>query len=243
MLKIAICDDDLLFRHQAQEAVKNILQNNHVEHSLSLFQDGNKLLDAGFFDIIFLDIKMEGPSGIETAEKLRLLNNNSRIIFLTSYKQYVFSAFDVFASHYLLKPLDTQKLEKVLIKIIHNLTAVNESCCTFKCGAQIHRIPFLQIKFVEVYGRKISLHTNQEVFTFNGRLDELAESFPNCFFRCHKSYLVNLALVTRYDRETASLISGESIPIARRKTAEFGTAFLAFLREEGFSVLLPLNRL
>ena len=198
-----------------------------------MLQSGNDLLSAGFFDIAFLDIEMKGLSGIKTAEKLRQLGYNSRIIFLTSHQKYVFSAFDVSASHYLLKPLDTEKLERVLIKITSELTAEKEHCCTVKCGTEIHRIPFSQIKFVEVLGRKISLHTKEDVFTFNGRLDELAGSFPSCFFRCHKSYLVNLSMVNKYDKETASLKGGESVPIARRKFSEFGTAFLTFLRKEG----------
>lgn len=232
-LKIAICDDDLLFGNQALREVKKILWKNHVEHNISIYQAGSDLLNAGFFDIAFLDIEMDGLSGIETAENLRSLGYNSRIVFLTSHKKYVFSAFDVSASHYLLKPLDVQKLEKVLMKITTELTTEKEYCCTVKCGSEIHRIPFSQIKFAEVLGRKISLHTTQTVFTFNSRLDELEESFPSCFFRCHKSYLVNLAMVIKYDKEVASLKSGESVPISRRKFAEFGTAFLTFLRKDG----------
>lgn len=213
--------------------VKKILENNRAEHSISMFQAGEDLLSAGFFDIVFLDIEMGSLSGLETAKSLRLLGCNSRIVFLTSHKKYVFSAFDVSASHYLLKPIDLQKLQEVLMKIVTELTAEREYCCTVKCGSEIHRIPFSQIKFAEVLGRKISLHTKGEVFTFNGRLDELAESFPGYFFRCHKSYIVNLEMVIKYDRETASLKSGESVPIARRKFTEFGTAFLAFLRKDG----------
>lgn len=233
MLTVAICDDDLLFGQQARQAITKILENNQVEHSLAVLQSGEDLLKAGFFDIVFLDVEMEGRSGIETAQQLRRLGWDSRIVFLTSHPKYVFSAFDVSASHYLLKPLDVQKLQQVLIGITRQLTAQQEACCTVKSGAEIHRIPFAQIRFVEVLGRKISLHTQQAVFTFNGRLDELAASFPDCFFRCHKSYLVNLAMVIQYDKETAVLQSGERVPIARRKSAAFGTAFLAFLREEG----------
>lgn len=232
-LKIAICDDDLLFGNQARKEITKILENTHVEHNISMYQDGGALLNGGFFDIVFLDIEMDGLSGIETAERLRLLGYNSRIVFLTSHKKYVFSAFDVSASHYLLKPLDPQKLGKVLGKITVELTTEKEYCCTVKCGTEIHRIPFSQITFVEVLGRKISLHTKQEVFTFNGRLDELEQAFPSCFFRCHKSYLVNLGAVIKYDKENASLKSGENVPIARRKFADFGTAFLTFLRKEG----------
>lgn len=232
-LKIAICDDDLLYGHHTLDEVKQILEINHVEHSLSLFQSGKHLLGAGFFDMIILDIEMDGLSGIETAEKLREENHSSRIIFLTSHKKYVFSAFDVSATHYLLKPLDTQKLEKALMKIAKELTAETQYCYTVKCGTQVHRVPFAQIMYVEIFGRNIILYTTQEVLTFNGRLEELEKVFPKQFFRCHKSYLVNLSFVRKYDKELALLQNKKTVPIARRKFTEFGTAFLAFLQEEG----------
>ena len=233
MLKIAICDDDLLFGHRAMESVKQLLEKNAVEHSRGVYQNGSSLLTAGYFDIVFLDIEMEGQNGLEVAEKLRLQGNRCHIIFLTSHKKYVFSAFDVAASQYLLKPIDLHKLEGVLLKIAKELTAEKEHCCTIKCGAQVHRIPFSQIKYAEVFGRKITLHTKGDLFTFNGRLDELQQAFPSSFFRCHKSYLINLAMVVKYSKENASLQGGESVPIARRKFGAFGMAFLAFLQEEG----------
>lgn len=233
MLHIAICDDNLLFAQQALNEVKRLLEDNRVIYSISVFQTGSSLMNAGFFDIVFLDIEMNGLSGIETAKIMRQSGNNCRIIFLTSHAKYVFSAFDVCASHYLLKPIDTLKLDSVLMRIVNELTTEKQSCYIVKCGSQIHRVPFPQIKFAEVFGRKISLHANQDVFTFNGTLDELEQVFPDCFFRCHKSYLVNLASVTQYDKESAILQSGETVPIARRKFAEFGVAFLAFLREDG----------
>lgn len=202
-------------------------------HSIFTYQSGKDLINAGFFDIIFLDVEMTGLSGIETAEKIRLQNHNSRIIFLTSHKKYVFSAFDVSASHYLLKPLNKIKLEKVLMKIVDELKTEAENCYVVKCGTKVYRVPFAEIQYVEIFGRNITIHTRVEAFTFNGRLEELQQTFPKQFFRCHKSYLVNLAMVTKYDKETAVLQSEKTVPIARRKFAEFGAAFLAFLQEDG----------
>ncbi len=233
MLNIAICDDNLLFAQQANCEIKKILKDNHIEYNVAVFQTGRRLIDAGFFDIVFLDIEMQGLSGLETAEKLRKQSNNCRIIFLTSHRKYVFSAFDVSASHYLLKPLDIVKLKSVIMKIVDEFTIQQEQCCTVKRGTEVHRVPFSQIKFVEVFGRKISLHTQDEIFTFNGRLEELEKTLPKSFFRCHKSYILNLAEVRKYDKETAILQSGNKVPIARRKFAEFGKEFLAFLREKG----------
>lgn len=213
--------------------MEKILHENKVEHNICVFQKGSNLLKAGFFDIILLDIEMEELSGMEVAERLRQEENDCRIVFLTSHKKYVFSAFDVDASYYLLKPIDILRLSKVLLKIIEGLNQKREACYTVKCGEQIHRIPVFKIEFAEVFGRKISLHTHTEVYTFNGRLEEVQQCFPNYFFRCHKSYLINLAMVTEYDKEMAVLQSGKKIPISRRKYSEFGSVFLSFLQEEG----------
>lgn len=239
MLKIAVCDDDLFFLSNVHDAVKKILELNRVEHSITTFQTARLLLSAGFFDIVFLDVELDGINGIETArmlrerEREREMKRPTRIVFLSSHKKYVFSAFDVSASHYLLKPLDVQKLEQVLMKIESEITAEAQCCYTVKCGTQVYRVPFAQIKYAEIFGRSITLHTKQEVLTFNGRLEELEKAFPKHFFRCHKSYLVNLAAVIKYDKESALLQDGEAVPIARRKFTEFAKAFLTFLQEAG----------
>ncbi len=232
MLNIAICDDNLLFAQQALSEVQKILSSHNVEYTTTVFQTGNRLVHAGFFDIVFLDIEMEGLNGIETAQQLRQQKNNCRIIFLTSHPKYVFSAFDVCATHYLLKPIDRIKLEQVLLKIVHELANEEDQNVTVKIGTQVHRIPYDKIQFVEVFGRKLSLHTQEEVYTFNSSLEKFEQSLPKSFFRCHKSYILNLTEVRKYDKETAVLRSGKTVPIARRKFAEFGKVFLAFLKEE-----------
>ena len=81
-----------------------------------LYETGDALLAAGKqFDIVFLDIQMEGTDGIETAKRLRQRSalkgaEDTILIFITGIREYVFQAFDVAAFHYLLKPIEEDKV-------------------------------------------------------------------------------------------------------------------------------------
>ena len=97
----------------------------------------------------------------------------------------------------------------------------------------MYRIPCSKICFIEVFGRKISVHTDDDVITFNGKLDEMEQALSDNFFRCHKSFLINLEKIKRYNKEAAELNNGKIVPIARRKYSDFGKAFLSFLNLKG----------
>lgn len=228
---MAICDDDFPIAQKIKMEVIEILERHDIIHDIELFQTGKQLLVSGYFDIVLLDIEMEGLNGIETAKLLRKQNVGSNIIFITSYKKYVFAAFDVEATHYLLKPVDAAKLEEVLCRVLKKFETENVRGITVKNGSNMHLVTFAEMDYVEIYGRKISLHTTKDIYTFNGRLEELEQCLPDNFFRCHKSYIINLAKVAAYRSEAATIKTGEAVPIARRKYSAFGKAFLSFLRE------------
>lgn len=231
MIRVAICDNDLPIAQKIKVDVSKILDKCHEIYDIELFQAGEQLLVYEHFDIVILDIEMGELNGIETAKLLRKQHISSNIIFITSYKKYVFLAFDVEATHYLLKPVNVAKLEEVLCRVIKKLEKKNVLGITVKNGSNMHFVTFSEINYAEIYGRKITLHTTKNIYTLNGRLEELEQCLPDDFFRCHKSYIINLAKVTVYESETATITTGETVPIARRKYSAFGKAFLSFLRE------------
>ena len=103
-LNIAICDDEEIIREQIKELIEK------TGLCPELFETGDGLLAAGKqFDIVFLDIQMEGTDGIETAKRLRQRDEDTILIFITGIREYVFQAFDVAAFHYLLKPIEEDK--------------------------------------------------------------------------------------------------------------------------------------
>lgn len=231
MIRVAICDDDLPIAQKTKADVSKILDKYHATYDIELFQAGEQLLVSEHFDITILDIEMGEVNGIETAKLLRKQHISSHIIFITSYEKYVFSAFDVEATHYLLKPVNVAKLEEVICRVLKKLEKKNVRGITVKNGSNMHFVTFSEMNYAEIYGRKITLHTTKNIYTFNGRLEELEQCLPDDFFRCHKSYIINLAKVTAYESEAAMFTTGETVPIARRKYSAFGKAFLSFLRE------------
>ena len=101
-LNIAVCDDEKAIREQINE----LIEKEKAGISTDLYETGDALLAADKkFDIVFLDIQMEGTDGIETAKKLRVKDEDTILIFITGIREYVFQAFDVAAFHYLLKPV------------------------------------------------------------------------------------------------------------------------------------------
>ena len=105
-MNIAICNDEEIIREQ----IKELIEKEIMGICDRLYETGDALLVVGKqFDIVFLDIQMEGIGGIETAKMLRKRDENTILIFITDIREYVFEAFHVAAFHYLLKPIEEDK--------------------------------------------------------------------------------------------------------------------------------------
>ena len=151
MPKIAICDDDPWMREYLSDFVRRSLQIK-----AALFEDGEALLASSLdFDILFLDICL-GPSddaaaqdGMETAKRLRR-RSNALIIFITAMPEYVYDAYDVEAFHYLLKPIDEEKLLRVLNRAVEKTRRTAASpVLSVKANGTCRSIPAKDIYYAE----------------------------------------------------------------------------------------------
>jgi len=116
-MKIGICDDEKATREMLKGKVKKL----YPQADILLYTSGEELLAGELPDILLLDIQMQGKSGIEAAEELRLTGRQLIIIFVTAIEDYVFQAFDVDAFHYLVKPFSDEKFSEVLQKAAEKL--------------------------------------------------------------------------------------------------------------------------
>lgn len=128
MINVAICDDDKNIR----EYIKKIIEVQKIECKILEYESGNGLIEINEkLDIVFLDIKMDGIDGIRAAEILREKqmkngwNENIILIFITTMKQYVFKAFEVFAFNFLLKPIEDKKLIEVFSRAVNQRRKVD----------------------------------------------------------------------------------------------------------------------
>ncbi|MCM1088573.1 MAG: LytTR family DNA-binding domain-containing protein [Muribaculaceae bacterium] len=231
-MKIAICDDE----DRVRESIKMVLESAFSTVSLREFASGQELLkaveQAYLPDIVLMDIMMDGMDGMETAKKLRKYSDMI-LIFVTGMKEQVFQAFDVGAFHYLLKPVEEEKLISVVSKAILEVkkNKASEKHMLIKAAGVYRNINVADILYAESDGRKVVLHMKTEVLEFYEKMEELEQKLGEGFYRCHRSYLVALSKIRGYDSTSIVLSNGERIYLAKRKYSEFVRIYCSFLQE------------
>ena len=235
MLSIAVCDDEIIACCNMAAKIKDILDRMKTACIVHQFNSGRELLQASEnFDIVFLDIIMNDPDGMTAARLLRAKSPNIILIFISSSREYVFDAYDVEAFQYLLKPVDTKKLKIVLQKAIRKIEVPSREYMIVSVERQKKKLYLDDICYFEIRGRKIDIHGKGDTLTYYEQIGVLEKSLQGKgFFRCHKSYLINLKHVDTYNRQDVILDSGEQIPIAKRRYDDFTKEILSYMRKSG----------
>ncbi len=232
-MTIAICDDENVICHQIEQLIKE----QKTDCDIRKFLSGEELLrEENGFDLIFLDIQMEGINGIETARRLQKKQGEAILIFVTGLKEYVFEAFDVSAFHYLLKPIDEEKFTQVFARALAELERKKEreeEIFFIKVKGRHMILNRNHILYVESQNRTVNVHTTKEILNVYFDMGELERRLGNGFYRCHRGYLVNMGYITGYERDSISLTNGETIYLSRRKYKEFVKTYMDYLRNGG----------
>lgn len=237
MLKIAICDDEPRMGKELSDRLsKYMAERNRVSYSVHSFVSGRDLLESGGdFDLIFLDIQMEGPDGMETAKRLRQRGQRGLIIFVTVLKECVYDAFEVEACDYLLKPLDGARFRKALERALKTIEERAAKSILIRRGTSCEVVLLAQIVYCEVQGRKIYIHQSEgTVVDYYDRLEDLERRLDRRFFKCHRSYLVNLDFVRGCSGGQVLLPQGEAIPVSRLRERGLTQALLLHMKERDF---------
>ena len=249
-MNIAICDDDKKICRFFEEKIKALYQNVDIKS----FYDADELWNVAKQnpkqapDILLLDIQMNRMDGMELARKLRSIGWKTILIFITAYTDYVFNAFDVGAFHYLVKPVSDKKLAEVLRKAAEQfqqektdtenkgIDRNDEQRITIKRGGVHTTVKASDIIYAEVFNRKVVLHTTTENIEYYGKLKNLADELGRDFYRPHRSYLVNLKYVIKYDSSVIFLESGQ-VMMAKQNYAGFVKAYMSYMKREYAGVL------
>ena len=226
MIRIAICDDSAEYlSHISQLISANVADAVCLEYT-----NGYDLVtahNASPFDIILLDIVMPNINGIETAGEIRKNDKNVKIVFLTSSAEYAVQSYSVKADGYLLKPVEPEALYKCIDDIVQQLSAESPSIVV-KGLYSVHRIPLDTIMYLEAQNKHIlfalrdgtTVKTTEPLHEWETKLNENLG-----YFRCHRSYIVNMQYIATYTHKEITMRSGCIIPISRSCHKEFETAF------------------
>ena len=173
------------------------------------------------FDILLLDIEMGEMNGVDLAKKVRRENEAVQIVFITGYPDFIAEGYEVAALHYLMKPVSFDKLHEVLNKAVANLAKTEKRLCvTYERRTDF--VPLSQILYVEAQRQYVLIHTFTETYRMKRSFAETIEELGEFFFKCQRSFCVNLYHVTRIGSSNVLLKNGEEVPISRGMAEKIG---------------------
>lgn len=236
-IRIAICDNDQIFSQNILLSVELWSKQVGLSAETVVFENGDDLLDfckKKKTNIILLDIIMPLLNGMDTAKEIRDFDCDVKIIFLTSSPDYAVESYDVKASGYLLKPVSYEKLCNVMNDCIHDIHRVSDTI-TVHTSYGYQSFYIQQLEFVEAQNKKaiLTFQSGESIDVFD-TLSSLEQqlTLEKGFFKCHRSYLVNLSAVSQFTATEAKTRSGMRIPIARGLSKSFKDTYFSLMFQE-----------
>ncbi len=222
-MNIFICDDSAEHTSLCKKTLLRLSQRHSVHVKIKTFPSGEALLfeaeDAfSNVDLIYLDIGMPGPDGMETARRLRALGYLGDIVFFTISPDYAISGYDVSALHYVVKEQTTaEKFEEIFLRAVERKARRESEVLVLTCAGESRCIPVETIRYFEIQQRIVTVVYEDDRFEFYSTMMRLEEQlFEKGFVRTHKSFLVNKRFIRSIDSNRLLLDSGEELPIGKR---------------------------
>lgn len=225
MFHIAICDDEKVLIEELKENLSKYAAETGREFCFFLYRDGSELLAdyRSDYDLIFMDIKMERVNGLETAEQIRKIDSTVGLIFLTSFKQYVWKGYEYGAVNYLLKPVRYNVLKMELDRYFAHYQGKDEPFLRFQNDSGKYKVLYKNLCYGETLKRNVLLHfegQQQIIYKNIKEVSALLSKQPQ--FACpHRSFVVNMAYVKSVEGLELVMTNGERIPVSQPKRKEF----------------------
>lgn len=204
MLRIAICDDDVLFTGMLEKLLKKEALSNGIEIEIDVFFDGSMLekyvCQGNLYDLIYLDIEMEQENGIEAARHIREVDKSVLLIYISGYEQYLKELFEVEPFRFLSKPLENDKLSRYFQDACKRI-GENNAYYQFNFNKEIRKVALKDVIYFESRNRIIHIYlSNNETESFYGKLNDVEKELNEKnqrYLRIHQSYLVNYDYVRK----------------------------------------------
>ncbi len=225
MYRIVICEDDITQITFLRECILKSLEGISSQIELFEFNSGEELLETNLegIDIFFLDIKMLQLTGMDVARIIRETNDTSEIIFITSIVDYIQEGYKVRAYRYLLKPIDFKDLNESILSCISDIIKKRENFMLIENKGIINKILINSIMYIEVRKKVLTIHTKNDIYYTKNSMDKIELELEKYnFFRCHKSYLINLEYI-QFICKNAVVINNEDIPVSKYRISDLKT--------------------
>ena len=234
-MHIAIVEDDPATRAQLAEYIQRYTRQYGTTFQVDTFADGDEIAEnyRPVYDILFMDIEMKHLDGMETARRIRTLDSDVLLIFITNMAQYAIKGYAVGALDYVLKPVPYFAFSQQLQKAVNQLTRRVRHYLAVPVDGGMRRLDAAGIYYIESEGHRIHFYTEDGDFSAPGALKTLEEKLAaQPFARCNSGYLVNLAQVSGVQQSIVQ-VGPYELQISRPKRKSFLAALADFIGGEG----------
>ncbi len=231
MITIAIVEDDPAQRSALGALVERFFTQNGEEPRLLTYSDGAEIL-ADYprgLDLLLMDIDMPKVNGLDAARQIRTFDREVLLVFITNLVQCALEGYAVEAMDFIVKPVTEDSCRLSFGRVLRRLRQKRGHALRVREGKNVLSVNTTQITYAETQGRGVLLHladgsalsVSESIQSLEGRTRELG------FFRCHTSFLVNLAAVDTI-RRTDAVVGGAVIPVSKYRREEFLKAMAGY---------------
>lgn len=233
MIHVALVEDDEQYRREFLGYLNQYEKESGQKFRVSVFTDGDEITEAyqADYDLILMDIAMPFMDGMTAAEKIRELDSEVVIIFITNTPQFVMRGYAVDALDYVLKPVNYYAFSQRIERAISRMSNRRRRYISIPIRGGVQKLDVSQILYVEVQDHDLLFHTKRESILTRGTLTETEELLGSGqFFRCSKCYLVNLEYVESIQNCDLTL-AGEQIQVSRSRRKPLLDALNNYINE------------
>ena len=223
--RVAIVDDSNIDAEYVQNILEDWAQDRQAGVQAQRFVSAENFLfhyaDDKAWDILLLDIEMGDMDGVSLAKRIRQENELVQIVFITGFPDFMAEGYEVSALHYLMKPVAKEKLFAVLDKAAANL-GKNEKQLAISFDRQTELVPLSKITYIEAQKQYVVVHTDTLEYRMKTSLADTEKELDEYFFKCQRSFIVNLRHVLRIGSDSVVLKNGAEVPISRGMAQKIG---------------------
>lgn len=221
-VRIAICDDEVKICALLETMLIDILRDKGLRCEIEPFYTGDSLckeFERQEYDLIFLDIEMDGKSGIDVGRFLRdeLGNETVQIAYISAKTEYAMELFEFRPMNFLVKPIKRSQIEKLINKYLL-ITEQNKKFFDYKKKTDYFKVPLSDILYFESHNRKIRIQMTDRQDDFYGSMEDVYKMVKgHCFLFIHKSIIVNYRQIKKISYEQVIMIDDTVLPISQSR--------------------------
>ena len=233
-MHIAICEDNAADAAEIRAYLEQHFEREGYMSEMSIYESGEDLLAAfspGVFAAVFLDIYMDGISGMEVARTIRADDPDCALVFITIDPGHMPEAFAQRAASYVVKPITQAQMDTALLQC-RQVFLRNARFIEVMSGGQSVRLPLPKILYVGMQDKVASIHTTEGIvktYTSMGEIERLLGGKP--FLRCHRAFIVNMGFVEDIQENDLVIKGGAKVPMRKNGRREIRQILSDFFTE------------